>query len=619
MTMVEWNMPWLLLLAVQPLVISLLRKYFEKKRIKNYVKKELQAWVIVHTPPSLKNKHLLRNIFYYLAWLLFAIAAAGPRIAEQVPSGLNNHGKDIMIVVDISQSMQATDLTPSRLHHAYKKINYLIDTMSGNRIGIITYAAKPHLYVPLTHDKNVLRFYLKNLMFLVPPSQGSRPLSALKLASQQLNSKELPNNQRTKSILLITDADSIEAENTKLDESSTYFVKRNTPIFTMIVASDKGEAIPAFKDGWISINGRPVISRPQIKIYQSLSDNTHGILKRVSSDYSSMNSIIDNINSLTEPSNNIATQTNWNELYYLFLFPAVLLLFINMFTYTLARKVFLSNIAPAINLMLIFVGILVMTFVSSSLYANQSDEINNAYQALIKQDYVKAREIYSELNNFDGRFGEAVSSYRLSDYPRAIRLFEQAVLLAQSPKQFSKTLYNLANSYFQTGNYALAISNFKAALLYQPTHQSSLKNLEYSEKALLAIAERKKLLAITKRSGRGPRSARAADDVVISENSSVSLDDSESLSSNTNNVYINKKIDIPEFIILRGLAFAKDAQNTRQSTNSNGEKHLTKLNLSQLNKLLDNQSTLWRRIFEIEEGYPAPLDEPESLPGVLPW
>ncbi len=614
MSSLSWNMPWLLLIAVQPVILLLLRKYVETKHLNNYVKKELQPWVVIRNSNRLSNGASIRNITYYLAWVLFAIAAAGPRFADETYTN-NSHRNDIMIVLDISQSMHATDLVPNRLRQAHKKINQLVNTATDSRIGIITYAAKPHLYVPLTYDKKALRFYIKNLSFLTPPSQGSKPLSALKLAKQYI--KE---NAINKSILLITDADTDLVENDLLKEATTDFLENNVTVHTLLMATNNGEAVPAFNDGWITVDGRPVISRPRPENYQYLSNKTGGLFRTSATDNTAINSIIEQIKTDSTLSANETTEKNWRELFYLFLIPAILFLFLNMFPYYLPQKKLFLRKTNHVNVMIVTISLIVLSTISTTGFASQSDALRAAYTTLMKKQYVKSRELYSAIDGFDARFGEAISSYRLSDHPRAIRLFEQAVLLAESPEDFTKTLYNLGNSYFQTGNYALAISNFNSALLYTPSHQPSLMNKAFAEKALLATEERKKLLAITSRAGRGPRSARADNDVSFSENNNISLDNSELNDLVSNNSNTNKEVDIPEFIILRGLEFANQtAVNKKKIKDTAYNSALNNRSLSKLNKLLDNQVLLWRRIFEIEEGYPAPLDEPDVLPGVPAW
>ena len=608
-------MPWLLLIGLQPIVILLLQKFLQGNHLKQYAHEKLQPWVIVQHNSKHIDYSLIRNIAYWLAWLLFAIAAAGPRIAEDAPGASSPNSKSVMVVLDISQSMQATDINPSRIRKAHQKINYLVNALPDSRIGLIVYAAKPHLYVPITHDSIALEFYLRNLELLAPPSQGTRPSLALELASKELTRKESPSLQGGKYILHITDADTDDKENKSFTNISSLLNKEEIPVYTLMIASNDGEAIPAFKDGWLNIAGRPVISRPNISMHREFSNSTGGYLARAFDNNSGINALIDKIRSSNNQSNhNSLQQTNWNELFLFSLLPAILLLFISMSPY----KLRINIPTKAASIVIIFT--LLGSLMSADVSANQQDTLNEAYQALENKDFLKARQLYASINNFSGRYGEAVAAYRMTDYPRAIRLFEQAILLAQSDTEYKNSLYNLGNSYFQIGNFEIALTSFQGALLYQPNHSASQNNITYTRKVLLAVEERKKVLAITSRAGRGPRTAPVEDDIELNENNSVSIDDSESSTQNTAHNASDSALDIPEFIILKGLEFAERSDTNIAETQNTKNTVLSTASLnSQLNKLYDNQPALWRRIFELEEGYPAPLDEPDKIPGVLPW
>jgi len=611
----DWHMPWLLLIALQPLALLLARKFFERNSLNNYAQKSLQPWVKLKQNSSYTNYSMLRNIGYWLAWILLAIAAAGPRVAQDISGTSDDSSKEIMIVLDISQSMQATDISPSRLRQAGKKINLLVDRLPDTRLGIIVYAAKPHLYVPMTHDKNAIKFYLRNLEFLTPPSQGSRPSLALALAKQTLSKARSLGDHSNKYIVHITDADTDKEENNILADTLSVPLQQQTPIYTLLMASIQGEAIPASKDGWLNIDGRPIISRPAVATHRRLSRDAGGELIRATKTNTDISKLISKIRDdiSSKSLNKIEGDISWNELFALTLIPGILLLFFSMSPFKLNLTI--STRPAHLLIPLLLLG----TFTSTDATESQSDALPKAYDALIKGDYLQARELYVSMNNFDGSYGAAVASYRMKDYPRAIRLFEQAILFAKTDKDFADTLYNLGNSYFQIGSFNNAITSYQGALLYSPNNEASKSNLVYAKRVLVAVEERKKNIASTTRAGRGPRSALAAEDIILNENNGVSLDNSES-TSKTNNSPSKSELDIPEFIILKGLSFTEKSVNTRGISKHHRNESLSTIVISgQLHKIYDNQPILWQRIFELEEGYPAPLSEPDSLPGVRPW
>jgi len=616
MSMPEWNMPWLLLLALQPITVIVLRLLFERNKLNQYAQFNLQPWVRAPHKTHHVNYSLLRNISYWLAWILLAIAAAGPRIAEDIPNHLSQHGKDIMLVLDISQSMHASDIKPNRLRQAHRKIAYLNSALPDDRIGLIVYAAKPHLYIPMTHDKEAIEFYLRNLDYLTPPSQGSRPSLAIKLANEVLTNPQLPNKQRAKYILHITDADTDDKETSSLNEILPVLQKTQTPLYTLIMASNKGEAVPAFKEGWLNINGHPVVSRPNTTLHKNNSKKTGGKLYLSHDRHLEINTFIDDIKEHQGFSNNhkATTKTSWNELFPIFLITGILCLMISMSPYKLS----LTRSSKTVSFTIVFV--LFSLFPSIDAIASQTDKHQRAYQALLNKEYLKARQLYAAINDFSGNYGEAVATYRLGDYSRAIRLFEQTILNAQSDTDYTNTLYNLGNSYFQIGNFRHAVNSYQSALLYDPHHQASQHNLAYAKKAILAVEKRTKTLSTTSRAGRGPRSARAADNITLTDNNNVSLDSSESTLIDDGNSEANSTIDIPEFIVLRGLNFANKSTSNNSSRRQIDVKNISTSTIQkQINQLHDDQASLWKRIFEIEEGYPAPLEEPSTNPGVTPW
>jgi len=610
MTFPEWNMPWLLLIAIQPILIIFLRRLFQHNQLDKYVKKELQAWVAVPQKLGRRNYSLMRNILYFLAWIALAIAAAGPRIAVDIPAGSNLSGKDIMVVLDISQSMHVVDISPTRLRQAHAKIDYLINRSPSSRIGIIVYAAKPHLYVPTTYDKDALQFYLRNIELLTPPSQGTRPSLAIKLAGKQLSSP-----YREKYILHITDADTDENEINKLKDSLNEI--KNIPIYTLLIASEKGDAVPAFKEGWLNINGVPVVSRPDLPSHKKVSDMSDGYFTISSTNNTGIKTLIDKIHDDKHISKNESAEAfqDWQELFPGFLLMGVILLLLSMLPYKPEFKLASNSKKTTLLIVLILFG----SVTSEPVDANEQEILRKAYTALKAEDYLKARQLYSSVTNYAGHYGEATAAYRMEDYPRSIRLFEQAILLTKLDKDYTEILYNIGNSYFQMGNFPSAIASYQAALLYNPVHSASKHNIAFAKKVLQAVKERKNNLSITTRVGRGSRSAIAADNLTITENTSVSLGESESSTQDSKKNNNIDSLDIPEIIILKGLEFAERSGNNETKSTSTGKSIAALATKNKLDKLYDNQPALWQRIFEVEEGYPAPLDEPANITGVLPW
>ena len=137
-----------LLLAFQPLIIFIVKKLYLESSLLSYADKHLQAWVVFPNNLSIKNIIVNKNNAYVLAWILLAISLAGPRIPLSQVDKDQFFGANIMLVVDLSKSMNAKDISPSRLLRTKIEVHELLDKTHDHRIGITVFSARPHLYVP---------------------------------------------------------------------------------------------------------------------------------------------------------------------------------------------------------------------------------------------------------------------------------------------------------------------------------------------------------------------------------------------------------------------------------------------------------------------------------------
>ncbi|MGD8940022.1 MAG: VWA domain-containing protein, partial [Gammaproteobacteria bacterium] len=183
---IHWREPLWLLLALQPLLIWILYKLWQDRQLTAYVDRALQPWVVVHEQRAWHKRLISRNNAYILAWSLFAVAAAGPRLPLYEPQVNADKGMNIMVVLDTSRSMTASDTLPNRLRRAELELHEMLSRAQGQRVGVIVYAARAHVFVPLTWDFAALRYYLQSLDKLILPTRGSQLVDALALAKDTL-------------------------------------------------------------------------------------------------------------------------------------------------------------------------------------------------------------------------------------------------------------------------------------------------------------------------------------------------------------------------------------------------------------------------------------------------
>ena len=201
--------------------------------------------VWIKMPPDLKEKLFSRldiNLKYWknqltIIGLVFLIlSAAGPQIGTRV-APIERKGVDLVFAVDVSESMNAQDIKPSRLEKAKFEISQIINQLKGDRIGIIVFAGSSHLYLPLTSDYEASQLFLDALDTKMIPNQGTDLSTALKTAMNVFNNED----DKFKVMVLVTDGEDHEGEAIELASTAL-----NNGIITHAVGvgTVKGSLIP---------------------------------------------------------------------------------------------------------------------------------------------------------------------------------------------------------------------------------------------------------------------------------------------------------------------------------------------------------------------------------------
>jgi len=626
MESVYWREPLWLLLALQPFLLLAMRRLSNKSKLSRYADPELQAWTRWHGIEKPLSWFFSRNTLYIASWLLLAISMAGPRLLLEQPASAESADMNIMIVVDVSRSMRTRDIDPSRLRRVQIEINELLQSAPNSRIGIILYTSRAHLLLPFTHDFNAVEYYLKFIDSIPLPTYGSQASNALALARKEIQAASFESKS---TVLWLTDGDISSNKNDSLQQvraAINDLKKASIPLYILGVGSPEGDAIPDNESGWLQHQGRPVISRLDESLLADLASTGKGrfiIARNDDSDWQYLYRQGMAAGSTTFSDKISNDETIWQELYPWFLLPAIILLFICLMPY---RLLSVSSPKVLLPICLLIVACLLQTDEASaeSPASDHSAELANmAYQSYVTEQFNQAADFYRQLSGFHGRIGEGNSYYRLAEYSQAITQFNQAVMLANNDQQRGSAIYNLANATFMTGDYALATALYRDSLLYRPSHEASMANLNISL-SLQQLIEDQMQQGLAGRMGTGPRTARAEQGLDINKQGSMAFDNEEERKK--------AKLPLPDIppeelskLLAKGLAHVRLVQNGSSSsgliTDNNQSRWHQDIVAARLRmrELEDIQVLLWKRLFEMEEGFPAPLEEAEVVPGNLPW
>ncbi|RYZ54244.1 MAG: VWA domain-containing protein [Proteobacteria bacterium] len=201
----------------------------------------------------------LRRIFLLLAVLTMVLAIARPRWDFHW-SEVKHRGSDVIVVLDLSRSMLATDIKPNRLEKAKRSVRDLLSAVQGDRIGLVLFSGVAFIQCPLTYDKSSFDLFLDQVSVDLLPVQGTEIAAALDLAEKAFDQGS-ETGSRAKTVILISDGED-HGENAYSKAES--LAEKGVRIFSLGMGSD-GSPIPS-EDGAFLRDGRGqlVLSRPDI-------------------------------------------------------------------------------------------------------------------------------------------------------------------------------------------------------------------------------------------------------------------------------------------------------------------------------------------------------------------
>ena len=319
----------LYLLLVIPLLI--LTFYLALQAASRRLKKFGELKIISQLMPlySPKRYHLK---FYLLvfALVLLIIALAQPQIGSKLKT-VKRQGIEIMIALDVSNSMLAQDIKPNRLANAKRAISKLVDKLRNDKIGLIVFAGDAYIQVPITTDYRATKMFLKTLNTEIVPKQGTNIASAIELASKSFS----PDNAKTKAIVIITDGEDHEQ---KAIEMAKTVHEKSINIYTIGMGLAKGAPIPEGNSSKFKTNetGSAIISKLNESLLKQIALEGNGIYVRANNSTSGLDLVFEQINALEKEELETEIFEDYETIFQYFLAFVLVLLILEI--YILNRK-----------------------------------------------------------------------------------------------------------------------------------------------------------------------------------------------------------------------------------------------------------------------------------------
>ena len=320
MTLLYPQYLWLLLLVPVFFVVQAFMLKLRRRRIRRFGD---EALVNSLMPSYARGKVWLRLSMFAIAFCFVVLAMSRPqrgvRLKEQQVRGV-----EVIIALDVSNSMLAEDYSPNRLERAKMAISRVTEKLKDDRIGLIVFAGDSYVQIPMTSDYISAKMFLNTISTGSVPVQGTAIGSAIDLGVRSFSEE----SDKSRAIIVITDGENHEDDPVS---SAKRAADMGVRVFTIGVGSVEGKFIPLPDGGYITdAEGNNVVTRLDDKTLQKIADAGNGVFVHSSNVEFGLEPIIEEIQKMDDEVMTTVTYEEYEELYMYFLGVALLFLVIQM-------------------------------------------------------------------------------------------------------------------------------------------------------------------------------------------------------------------------------------------------------------------------------------------------
>ncbi|GAA4311802.1 VWA domain-containing protein [Mucilaginibacter gynuensis] len=270
----------------------------------------------------------LKFILFLLGFTFLVIGAADPQIGSKMEE-VKRKGADLMILLDVSNSMLSEDLSPNRLENAKRAIAQLIDNLHDDRIGIIVFAGQAYVQLPITTDYSAAKLFLSTINTNMVPTQGTAIGAAIDLGMRSFDFK----NGTGKAMIVITDGENHEDDAVIAAKKA---IDKDVSVHVIGVGSEKGAPIPIVQNGrqvgfHTDSAGKTVMSKLDENMCKEIAAAGSGSYVRASNANSGFNIVMDQIGKIQRKTYDSKSFKDFEDRFQFFLGFAFILLMVEFF------------------------------------------------------------------------------------------------------------------------------------------------------------------------------------------------------------------------------------------------------------------------------------------------
>lgn len=274
---------FLLLVPLIPVVYAFLRSA-RKRKIRRFGDEAL----VKDLMPSWSGaKGWVRVILFSLAFFFFVIGLARPQMGAKLEERTTK-GAEVMLALDVSNSMLAQDYSPSRLERAKLAISRLVDKLRDDRIGLVVFAGRSFVQLPITTDYISAKMFLNTISTESVPVQGTALGEAIATCIRGFSAQ----SEKSRVIIVISDGENHEDDPVAAAKDAA---EMGIKVYTIGVGSAEGQPIPMGGDLLKDKDGNIVVTRLDENTLRSIAEAGNGAYIHAGNDEFGLNPIIDDI------------------------------------------------------------------------------------------------------------------------------------------------------------------------------------------------------------------------------------------------------------------------------------------------------------------------------------
>jgi len=474
---------WLLLLIPILVVAHVLYNRYKKKQLAVFGEEQLLN-------DLMPNRSTIRpHIKFGLeiaALCLLILALARPQFGTNEQT-IKRQGIEVMVALDVSNSMMAEDVAPCRLDKAKQMLAKLVDNMHDDKFGLVVFAGEAYTQLPITCDYVSAKMFMHSITPDLIPTQGTAIGEAIETAIRSFGSEE---SEASRAIILITDGENHEDDAVEVAKKA-----KGMGIKVLVVGIGKPSGSPIPVPGTSAFrkdrSGNVVISKLNEDMCKEIAAAGGGIYVRADNSNTTFKALNKEIETLDKSEIETKVYAEYNEQYQSFVLIALLLLIADFFVFNRKNKrlskfsIFdLTPIKKATKMKQLFAILLMLILCLPAFSQQESADVRRGNRDYKKEKYIDAEIDYRKgldknNNSFEGHFNLGNSLFKQEKYADALEEYQKAnsLLDGTDKSRIAATQHNMGNAYFAQQQYDKAVEAYKYALKNNPKDDDTRYNL----------------------------------------------------------------------------------------------------------------------------------------------